>query len=171
MDKGKNNYETHAIFPVPVYTAFLESVDLDLANAAVERTGVMKLDVKFNITQSWINRNPRNTSHAEHTHRNSIWNCVIFLKDHDIPMEFRDPNPWKDLWDMDDQTQEASWANTNISKFYPEAGKMIIFPHYVHHSVGVNPYMDERMSLAFNTWFGSSFGNYGSLTLTRTHNE
>ena len=130
-------------------------------------TEVVKLNLKFHITQSWVNRNPKGTRHLEHTHRNSVWNCVIFLKDHPTPMSFRDPNPWKDFWDWSEETSEPNWANSNIVNIYPEVGKMIIFPHYLHHSVGENMYDVERVSLAFNTWFSEDFGSHNSLTLTR----
>ena len=130
-------------------------------------TEVVKLKLKFSITQSWVNRNPKGSSHVEHTHRNSIWNCVMFLKDHPTPMIFRDPNPWKDFWDWDNETIEPNWANSNIVNIYPEFGKIVFFPHYLHHRVDTNMYDVERVSLAFNTWFDGDFGGESKLTSTK----
>lgn len=127
---------------------------------------VIRIDTKFQMTQSWVNKNPKGTRHMEHTHRNSIWNCVMFLGDHSTPMTFRDPNPWKDMWDFSEQTIDSNWANGNLAHIYPEHGKFIIFPHYLHHSVGENMQDKERVSLAFNTWFKDSFGSKNKLTLT-----
>ena len=123
-----------------------------------------KTNIQMTITQSWANKTPKGTSHVEHTHRNSIWNGVVFLKDHPTPMKFRDPNPWKDLWDVQDEVSESNWANGNIANIEPKEGMLIMFPHYLHHSVPVNKYDDTRYSLAFNTWFGQSFGSIGRLT-------
>jgi uncharacterized protein (TIGR02466 family) len=131
----------------------------------------MRLTTRFNITQSWVNRNPKGTFHREHQHRNSIWNCVLFLKDHPTPMTFRDPNPWKDLWDFESQTLSSNWANGNVMKFYPEFGNLLIFPHYLHHSVEENVYEGDRYSLAFNTWFADDFGSEARLTATGVKDE
>jgi len=138
-----------------------EEVKMHLDNMMVNS---WKTKIKMTITQSWANKNPKGTSHVEHTHRNSIWNGVIFLKDHPTPMTFRDPNPWKDLWDMEQETTESNWANSNLAHITPREGMLVMFPHYLHHSVGVNQYEDTRYSLAFNTWFGQSFGSVGKLT-------
>jgi uncharacterized protein (TIGR02466 family) len=127
---------------------------------------VMRIDTKFQVTQSWVNTNPHGTRHMEHTHRNSIWNCVMFLCDHSTPMTFRDPNPWKDMYDFSHETIDSNWANSNLSHILPEFGKFVIFPHYLHHSVGVNNTNEDRVSLAFNTWFKEPFGSKEKLTLT-----
>ena len=123
-----------------------------------------KTNVRMSLTQSWVNKNPKGTSHVEHTHRNSIWNGVIFLNDHPTPMKFRDPNPWKDLWDMASDVTESNWSNGNIANIYPTENTLIMFPHYLHHSVPVNNYEVDRYSLAFNTWFGEPFGDVERLT-------
>lgn len=134
-------------------------------------TEVIKLKLKFHITQSWVNRNPKGSHHVEHIHRNSVWNSVLFLNYHPTPMTFRDPNPWKDYYDFSNETTSVSWANANIEEVYPERGKMIIFPHYLYHAVGENPIDMERYSLAFNTWFSEEFGSPESLTLTTRGNN
>lgn len=207
MDSNINQGEAFGIFPIPMYSTTLKTLDYFTVMEAVDAVGgwsrndggnsiskdkyilnhpslsalreeceahldkflteVMSLDAKFKITQSWVNRNPKGTHHREHTHRNSVWNCVMFLKDHPTPMTFRDPNPWKDMWDFEPQTKESNWANSNINHIYPEFGKLLIFPHYLHHSVGENMYEGERVSLAFNTWFDSDFGSEAKLTATR----
>jgi uncharacterized protein (TIGR02466 family) len=206
MGNDLNPAEAFGIFPVPVYSTKLKTLDYEMVMSAVDENGgwhrneggnlisknksvlhipklkplldeakahldnflheVMRIDVDFQVTQSWVNRNAKGTRHMEHTHRNSVWNCVMFLTDHDTPMTFRDPNPWKDLWDFSDQTIDYNWANSNLSHVRPEYGKFIIFPHYLHHSVGVNTQDKERASLAFNTWFKDEFGSREKLTLT-----
>jgi uncharacterized protein (TIGR02466 family) len=127
-------------------------------------TEVVKLNLKFHITQSWVNRNPYGSWHVDHIHRNSVWNAVMFMNYHPTPMVFRDPNPWKDYYDFSNETTEANWANSNKVSIYPEAGKLIIFPHYLYHGVDKNPIEEERYSLAFNTWFSENFGSEDALT-------
>jgi uncharacterized protein (TIGR02466 family) len=127
-------------------------------------TNVVKINLKFHITQSWVNKNQKGSWHAEHIHRNSVWNAVMFMNYHPTPMQFRDPNPWKDYYDFSEEIIESNWANSNIADVYPEVGKLIIFPHYLYHGVGKNPIDEERYSLAFNTWFSQDFGKEQSLT-------
>jgi uncharacterized protein (TIGR02466 family) len=210
MDSNLNPSEAFGVFPTPMYSTTLKTLDYQEVIDAVEESGgfhkndggnkisankyilnspslsslfgevsshlnqflseVMRLKTQFNITQSWVNVNPRGTHHTEHTHRNSVWNCVMFLKDHPTPMTFRDPNPWRDIWDFSSQTVESNWANSNLNHIYPTKGKLIIFPYYLHHSVGVNEFEEERISLAFNTWFKDDFGSAERLTATRTYN-
>lgn len=116
---------------------------------------------KLVVTQCWANRNPKNTSHHEHLHPNSIVSGVFYLNSSKEapPIKFS-----KSVMGM--LKPETSGFNNFNSESYSlpiQSGDLVLFPSHFRHSVPTNTSDDERVSLAFNTFFDGPMGSQESL--------
>jgi uncharacterized protein (TIGR02466 family) len=117
--------------------------------------------VGLRFTQSWVNRNATNQAHHKHSHDNSIVSGVYYIcpeippsikfyrkKDSDISFEIGSHNPFN-----------SKEYKVNIRK-----GMLVLFPSQLEHSVDINSGVEERISLAFNTFFTGIIGDENGLT-------
>lgn len=114
------------------------------------------LDLKnrdFDITGCWANINPTGGLNSPHTHPNNFLSGVYYVS---IPgnsgqIVFADPRPQAasilppaDKWNK--------YVGNEI-KLEVKAGRMVIFPAWLVHSVPVNRSAEERISISFNLMF------------------
>jgi uncharacterized protein (TIGR02466 family) len=118
-------------------------------------------NVGLRITQSWINKNDINQSHHIHNHDNSIISGVYYIspnipssilfhrnKDSNISYNIGSYNPFNSL----------------DYKVNVQQGMLILFPSSLNHSVENNTGSEQRISLAFNTFFTGTIGDEMGLT-------
>ena len=116
------------------------------------------------ITQSWLNKNPKGTSHHEHAHPNSLISGVWYpqVNEQTPPIHFTKP-----YYSSQIELAPKQYNNYNSSTFLMpiDPGSLILFPSYLRHSVPPNQSDTERISISFNTWPKGNFGDQKSLTL------
>jgi uncharacterized protein (TIGR02466 family) len=114
------------------------------------------LDLKhrdFEITGCWANINPTGGLNSPHTHPNNFLSGVYYvsLPANSGQIVFADPRPQA----MSILPAAEKWNKYvgNEIKLEVKAGRMVIFPAWLVHSVPVNRSAEERISISFNLMF------------------
>jgi uncharacterized protein (TIGR02466 family) len=139
----------------------LSNIILPHIKQYVDNVMCPETDVSLRITQSWINKNKIQQGHHKHNHDNSIISGVYYVcpetppsilfhrkKESDISFDIKSHNPF----------------NSKQYKVNVKRGMLILFPSSLDHSVDVNTISDQRITLAFNTFFTGIIGNDLALT-------
>jgi len=123
---------------------------------------IMGSDNEMVITQSWLNKNGKGESHHEHKHPNSMISGVWYPQIHkNLP-----PIKFKNSQQRDVSLSIKKFNNFNSATFMlpMNKGELILFPSNLTHSVNINQFDEERISLSFNTWAKGNLGDEESLT-------
>lgn len=107
-------------------------------------------DVK--LTNSWTNRQYKDTKLLPHTHPMSVISGALYIKaDHtSSQIAFFNPNPFLSILALKGLTQ----YNLGQLCISPKTGTLILFPSWLRHSGGMeNNYSDERIVISFNTCY------------------
>ena len=125
-------------------------------------TEIMASTDKLVITQSWLNKNKKGESHHEHVHPNSMVSGVWYPQIHEQlpPIQFRSRNQR----DVALSTEKYNTFNSATFMLPMKRGELILFPSNLTHSVPVNKFEEERISLSFNSWPKGNMGDERSLT-------
>jgi uncharacterized protein (TIGR02466 family) len=123
---------------------------------------IYQSDQKLVVTQCWLNKNPKGSSHHEHCHPNSIVSGVFYFKQNPKlpPIKFS-----KTLqYSMTLHTEK--YNNLNSGTFYLPCTdrELILFPSNLVHSVPINKGDEERISMSFNTFSIDTLGLENDLT-------
>jgi uncharacterized protein (TIGR02466 family) len=120
-------------------------------------------ELKFVITQSWINISQPNQWHHPHGHPNSIFSGVLYLN--------AVPDVDKIFFIKDEPYQRIEypfkgWNSFNSREWWlpVETGSIVIFPSYLRHRVAPNQSEHNRVSLSFNTFAIGKLGREENLT-------
>lgn len=112
--------------------------------------------VAVDITQSWLSVTRRGESHHTHSHPNSVFSGVLYIKlaEQDGINFFRND----DMWWYELIPKEHNYYNAHRYLVETQVGDIIIFPSNVKHGVKEVVSDVERVSLAFNTFFTGELG-------------
>jgi len=116
-------------------------------------------DVELNITQSWVNKNPKNSTHHKHNHSNSIVSGVYYISQNPAPIWFEQLSG--DRFRIESNTPTP--FNCESYKINCSKNMLVLFPSHLQHFVEVNNSDEERLSISFNTFYKGSIGNEKSL--------
>ena len=118
----------------------------------LETYGFVPESVNMTIGNLWININKESDSNAVHTHTSAFLSGVYYVKAsrNSAPIVF-----YKNFAEDAIITSIAPVATfTQLSgstaKYPPRAGRLVMFPAWLPHSVLPNPADEERISIAFN---------------------
>ena len=103
----------------------------------------------------WININPTGGSNKPHSHPNSVFSGVLYLKTPEGCGNLNFPHPNKNhSYHFNQDTVEELDNHTYINYYHiPTVGKMVMFPSSYEHYVDGNSSNIDRVSIAFNTKF------------------
>lgn len=121
-------------------------------------------DVKFYITQSWLNYTKPNQHHHKHSHANSIVSGVFYINaEKNIDrITFYKPNlHYKRISII---PKEFNFYNSGSWWLPVETGQVILFDSNVEHMVEDTKSSTTRISLAFNVFCRGKIGNSEDLT-------
>jgi uncharacterized protein (TIGR02466 family) len=115
-----------------------------------------KKDVKFYITQSWLNYTREGGSHHEHTHPNSIISGVFYFS----------CNSKVDSIVLSDRQHKTILIESKDGNLYNstsfvvpvDPGMLLLFPSNIFHKVETLTEKHDRISLAFNTFVKGDLG-------------
>ena len=156
------------LFPIPISKFeldpmsdeeenFLEKSDFELLNSKY-------LDARNSINKYVLNEKPlinlkkriqecieKGKRHSLHYHGNSFVSGVFYVETTNNHPGIRFENPSK-MWPL-------TWQRTKFNNFNSESwvevvekNTLILFPSLLWHSVDINNYEKERISLSFNTF-------------------
>ena len=113
----------------------------------------MGWDTKKNnikLTNMWSIINKKSASNSRHIHSNSYISAAYYVK---APQNcgdifFYDPRTANVI--RSPEIKESTKLNMQQVNITPQEGLLVMFPSYLHHSVGANNSDDERIVISFN---------------------
>jgi uncharacterized protein (TIGR02466 family) len=141
----------------------LKSLILDYVHEYAKNA--LNLNKKIKVTQSWVTKQDEKSSLFPHRHQNSIISGSFYLNinENQSGITFYKDDDFREKYiDWIDTTETNQYNYTNIT-FFSETGTLILFPSYLKHSVVKNSNNENRLSLAFNTWFDEPIGTWDNL--------
>ena len=120
-------------------------------------------DLKFYITQSWLNYTNEKQTHNPHFHPNSIISGVYYINaDPKLDYILFKKNVFEQIKIY---PKEFNKYNSDTWWIPAATGKLILFPSSLMHQVGnVEETYGKRVSLAFNVFAKGKFGSTKTLT-------
>jgi len=124
-----------------------------------------KNNLNLYITQSWLNYTMENQFHHSHNHANSVVSGVLYFdcnNKNDI-IRFLNPMSYQQI---KPEVQNYNLWNSDTWWFPVEIGQLIMFPSSTVHEVDNKKSSNNRISLAFNTFYKGTIGsNIGATEL------
>jgi len=120
---------------------------------------ILKIENQFFITDSWSTRNPQNTSHAEHSHGNSIFSGVLYVDVADGDLELLFEPLFSKNFQFEYSIKEYNLLNSNSWSLGLKSGMLVIFPSWVSHRVSPNLNTADRRIIGFNSFTSGKFGS------------
>ena len=159
--KNHNNLRSHNGF------LFRENEFLDLKNFCLEKISSVYQKYydsgKIQITQSWANKSDKGQWHHPHRHPNSLISMILYLTDSDACTWFSVKNIWYEPFSFLNielpEPPPSELKTFVIHKEKTTAGKLVIFPSVLYHSVDENNSIDTRYTISCNTFIEGDLGN------------
>ena len=109
--------------------------------------------LKFQITQSWLNLTKPGESHHQHSHSNSFISGVFYFKANSKVdnITFYN-NLLNNTTFLEFNTKKHNEFNSKYWTFPVETGQLILFPSSLEHFVGRVVGDEDRISLSFNVF-------------------
>tara|TARA_R100001463_G_scaffold125463_1_gene182925 strand:+ start:292 stop:906 length:615 start_codon:yes stop_codon:yes gene_type:complete len=102
----------------------------------------------------WVNINPPGATNVYHTHPNSDYSCVYYLKNEaDTGIMFVNPMMHLGAFNTTTFTNKKLIDDTRASPQYkvvPKRGDLLMFPAYLPHWVEKNEGTEDRLTIAWN---------------------
>jgi uncharacterized protein (TIGR02466 family) len=119
---------------------------------------IMKLNIDFQFTTSWVTKTPPNGFSQKHVHANSFLSGVYYpIGDKNFSVKFYRKNDFWSIETIEYNSLNAEWYALNIT----ENGILILFPSHLLHSIEKNLSDKTRYSIAFNTLPLGEVGKHG----------
>ena len=110
------------------------------------------LDNEPFLGNMWANINPPGGYNRAHTHPNSLWSGVYYVKApiNSGHLKVEDPKPCINISRPKRKQGQLHKHLWNEVHFEPIAGRLIMFPSWLNHCVDTNQSNDIRISVSFN---------------------
>jgi uncharacterized protein (TIGR02466 family) len=110
------------------------------------------LDNEPFLGNMWANINPPGGYNRAHTHPNSLWSGVYYIKApiNSGHLKVEDPKPSINISRPKRKQGQLPKHLWNEVHFEPIAGRLIMFPSWLNHCVDTNQSNDIRISVSFN---------------------
>lgn len=110
----------------------------------------------FLEVSSWLQVYPPNTKFHRHEHYGALISGVIYLKTSEHCGDIVFHNPLETRRQGHGHFNVIKKTNTDynsdIAKYKPEDGKLIMFESWLPHSVHLNSSQENRVCVSFNVW-------------------
>lgn len=117
---------------------------------------------KLKVTQSWALMNPPGVGMHSHTHSNSIISGSLYYADMPNPpgnMIFDRHNTYRQI-ELDVRSEKQNIYNAQRNAIIPKRGDLVLFSSSIQHYVEPNNSMQNRYSIAFNTFVRGTIGSF-----------
>lgn len=113
---------------------------------------------RIKITQSWANLAQHGMWHHPHNHSNSFISGIIYLTDNDSQTWFSIEDIWHTYHPVFDFSDGGEPPRI-IHKEETHAGKLLLFPSSLFHSVDENKSQNDRRTISFNSFVRGDIGS------------
>jgi uncharacterized protein (TIGR02466 family) len=123
---------------------------LEVLKGAVEGMGYQNMGLV--LANSWIVVNPKGASNAEHCHPRAFISGAYYIQVSSeglAPLVFHDPREVKVFSEPVGKHQETMYTVDQVG-VQARAGRLVLFPSWLRHSVLPNPSETERIVFSFN---------------------
>ena len=139
------------------YASF-ENILIDTARKEIAQyfnsKRIFREGVGVEITNLWININPKNASNRDHIHPGAHLAGVWWIKvpENSGKLYINSPHWFNQYYEMSSYSDEFRKGTNSHPDFYmnPYDGGMIIFPASLYHTVRENKSDKDRISVSFN---------------------
>lgn len=117
---------------------------------------------KLKPTQSWALMNPPGVGMHSHTHSNSIISGSLYYTDLPDPpgnMIFDRHNTYRQI-ELEVLADKQNIYNAPRNAIIPKRGDLVLFSSSIQHYVEPNNSMQNRYSIAFNTFVRGTIGSH-----------
>lgn len=166
--KNKNNYiSKHPYYNLNLYNWFKSCL-----NEVKNKYYNDNLDLE--IVACWVNKSTKLQAHHKHKHTNSLISGIFYLTSHQFSETvFYFDNPWTylnrlEIFEICKFSPDNFATKTMVT---PIAGKLILFPSHIEHSVKANNDDNTRYTISFNSFFSGNISNQLSTSLTLKTNS
>ena len=148
---GKEKWHTRRDLHEDPDLAELNEIILSTARWALDSIAIKYKDIE--ITGLWGNVASPGASHNRHSHPNNYLSGVYYVQADKgaNQITFHDPRPTTGL--IRPPTIARTTETAEVTRLDVEPGDLILFPHWLVHSVDENESARERISIAFNIMF------------------
>lgn len=136
----------------PETKKLMNSIFIKLENI-VEGLSLVGYKLDIDSLQCWININGEGNYNIQHNHPRAFLSGVYYVKvsENGPNISFHHPNTLQKFWWQEYGRSSGSGPESFACiEYFPEPGKLIIFPPWLEHSVGPNMNKSKRISIAFN---------------------
>lgn len=135
---------------LPDFAELMSVVDAALTNVL---DSLEVIHSGFRITGCWANLGPPSAGHQGHTHPNNYLSGVYYVRTPEgaTGINFHDPRPQVDI--ISPAVRRRNQYNSAIVTVPVRAGRLIVFPAWLGHSVFPNRSREVRISISFNMMF------------------
>jgi uncharacterized protein (TIGR02466 family) len=113
----------------------------------------------FSITDSWSAKNPKGTTHHQHTHTNSIFSGVYYANCNSGELIFHLSPVYSKEFNFSYKRNNTNEVNATSWSIPVKTGDVVIFPSWVMHSVGENIDNVDREIIGFNAFVSDTLGD------------
>lgn len=157
---GNMSSEEKYVLNQPEFSELKSFCD-EKANEYFQKVFAPSSNCKLKITQSWLNYTKQGQFHHNHSHHNSFISGVFYI---DTTVEDK-IKFYEDIWDpYSIHTNQYNIYNSTSWWFPAEKNSLILFPSKLVHGVDGITEKHTRISLAFNTFFEGTLGDYSHST-------
>lgn len=147
---------------IPIFNIWITKCVEELRSTVYQN-----LNGLLSFTSIWANKNSRMSSHHKHRHPNSIVSGIYYVNDDYKGGEtiFYMNDPWYKIHNEGYiQLSSIPLPNKELTyRIVPKSGLLILFPSYIHHSVGPVIVGSDRYTISFNTFVDGNIGNDDNL--------
>ncbi len=148
----KKWYTPRNLHETPAFEDFSKFV-LRTSRACLDDMRIRYKDIE--ITGCWGNISSPGATHHRHSHPNHYLSVVNYLQADECAntITFHDPRPVVGL--IRPPTIEPTYETAETINLIVNPGDLVIFPHWLVHSVAANTSERERISIACNVMFSN----------------
>ena len=149
---SKNKWYTpNNLQELPEFAEICEYI-LDASHAVLKDISVKNYKSAI-ITGCWGNISSPGATHHKHSHPNNYLSGVYYLKSEkgSDSITFHDPRPQTGL--IRPEVTVSNHETSETARLLVETGDIVLFPHWLNHSVVANTSNEDRISIAFNIMF------------------
>ena len=144
-----NGWQSESIF-IDQKRPYISNLLTEIKSIIPEISKDFGINKDIELANAWININPKNSSNQFHIHPHSVLSGVYYVSANEHNGDLIFYNDVKT--DMINHTfLNVNTRNTCSSVNYkPTINRIILFPSWILHGVGINNSSEDRISIAFN---------------------
>ena len=120
---------------------------------------VLRISNKFSITNSWTTRNKNSEPHGAHSHANSMFSAVYYVKATSGEIRLYLKPTYSQSFNFKFDIIEYNDINSGHWSYPVKTGDVLIFPSHIVHEVLPNEDVEDRIILGANCFLSDTVGN------------